>query len=222
MSAISEFLSKPTSEPVLFYSPGACSMASHIALEETGEPYRPVETLLSQKQHMTPEYLAITPRGRVPALVVDGRVITENTAILTYLGLKYPQTGMYPSGTIEQVLCIAQMAWFSNTPHIFQKANFRPYYFVDREELYDDIRTKAKESYWKNMQEIDGLIAGQQWIMGERYTVVDPYALVFYNWGLGNGMPMGELKNFTRHKDQMIGRPAVRTVLEREKNTRLK
>lgn len=209
---------EPDAGITLFYSPGACSLASHIALEETGQPYRAVETLLSKNQHQTPEFLAINPRGRVPALAVDGEVITENTAILSWIAAAYPQAGLLPEDLIEKMKCVAQMAWFSNTPHIFQRAKFRPHRFVDKEELYDDIRAKALSSYWESMQEVDGLIGDNEWMMGEAYTVVDPYALVFYGWGTSNRLPMHELANYTRHKEQMLERPAVRRVIQREKN----
>lgn len=212
-------LSARKGETILFYSPGACSLAPHIALEETGRPFRPIETLLGKQQHLTPDYLAINPRGKVPSLVTpDGQVITENTAILAYIGLINPELRMFPTDVVEQMQCIAQMAWFSNTPHIFQKAKFRPYHFADEEEVHDAIRTKAAARYWESMVEIDRLIADHHWIMGEQYTVVDPYALVFYGWGTSNGLPMETLGHFTRHKNQMLERTAVRTVLEREMN----
>lgn len=205
-------------ELILFYSPGACSLASHIALEESGRPYRAVETLLSKNQHQTPEFLAINPRGRVPALSVDGRIITENTAILTWIATAFPEAGLLPTDLVARMQCIAQMAWFSNTPHIFQRAKFRPHRFVEREEVYADIRAKAVSSYWEAMQEIDALIGRNRWMMGDDYSVVDPYALVFYGWGTTNGLPMGELANYTRHKSQMMERPAVATVIDREQN----
>ncbi|WP_105440626.1 glutathione S-transferase family protein [Neorhizobium sp. T25_13] len=223
LTAASGRISNPTGELILFYSPGACSLASHIALEETGRPFRPVKTLLSENQHLTPEYLAINPRAKVPALIApDGRVITENTAILTFIALTSPDAGLFPADILDQTLCISQMAWFSNTPHIFQRAKFRPYRFVERKEIYDDVRSKAVSSYWESMQEIDGLIAGNEWIMGDRYTVVDPYALVFYGWGRSNGLPMDTLKSFTRHHNQMRERAAVRAALEREDNPHFK
>jgi len=204
----------------LFYSPGACSLASHIALEETGRPYKAVETLLSKNAHLTPEYLAVNPRGKVPALVMEDGVLTENTAILTYLGMSNPDVGIFPRDVRDQARCISQMAWFSNTPHIFQRAKFRPYYFSGNEVTYPDIRAKAEETYWKNMQEVDALLRERKWLMGDAYTVVDPYALVFYRWGLNNRMPMEELKDFTRHKNQMLERTAVKVVLERETTSR--
>src|SRR5688500_7927425 len=75
----------------LYFSPGACSTASHIALEEAGAQYEERPTLLAKGEHKTPEYTKINPRGKVPALEVDGQVITENTAILTYIARRFPE-----------------------------------------------------------------------------------------------------------------------------------
>ncbi|MBW6425844.1 glutathione S-transferase N-terminal domain-containing protein [Rhizobium sp. XQZ8] len=219
ISSLPSGLADLKGKTVLFYSPGACSLASHIALEETGKPFRPVETLLGKQQHLSENYLAINPRGKVPALVTaDGEVLTENTAILTYVALSNPDARLIPTRILDQARCIAQMAWFSNTPHIFQKAKFRPYHFADREEVHGDIREKAATRFWECLIEIDQMIGDQTWIMGQDYTVVDPYAFVFFGWGKSNGLPMETLLNFSRHKDQMLERPAVRTVLEREQN----
>jgi glutathione S-transferase len=206
----------------LYYSPGACSMASHIALEETGQPYEAIETLLSKDAQKTPEYLAINPRGKVPALVIDDEVLTENTAILTYIGGRFPQTGMLPENPLEQCRVISQMAWFSNTPHVSQREIMRPYRFVSKEENYEDAKATGRRTYWDNLQEIDELIGDRKWVMGDRYTMVDPYALVFYRWGIRAGLPMPELKSYTRIKNQLMERAAVRTILAREKDTFLK
>lgn len=215
---IADALSGQAAEPVLFYSPGACSLASHIALEETGRPYRAVEILLAKKRHQTPEYLAVNPRGQVPALIAEGQVFTENAAILAYVGLTNPETGMFPADIVARTHCISRLAWLSNTPHISQRAKVRPYRFVDDEDMQAAVSAKGNASFWENLREIDALAAGRQWLMGDSYTVVDPYALVFYGWGVRNGLPMAELQEFTRLKDQMLARQAVRTVLERENN----
>jgi glutathione S-transferase len=197
-------------------------MASHIALEETGQPYEAMETPLSKEAHKTPEYLAINPRGKVPALVVDDQVITENTAILTYIGLTFPHTRMLPVDPIEQCHVISQMAWFSNTPHIWQREIMRPYRFVSQEAHYEDAKETGRRTYWENLQEIDELIGNRKWLMGDRYTVADPYALVFYRWGVRAQLPLHELKSYTRLKNQLMERKAVQTVLDREKDTFLK
>jgi glutathione S-transferase len=206
----------------LYYSPGACSMASHIALEETGEPYEAKETLLSKNQHKSSEYLSVNPRGKVPALVVDGQLITENTAILTYIGKRFPKTKMLPDEPLAQARCISQMAWFSNTPHISQRGIMRPYRFASDKEHHEDVKATMKSNFWSDLQEIDASIDAKTWVLGDEYTMADPYALVFYRWGVRAELPMSELKSYTRLKDRLLERPAVRTVLAREKDTFLK
>src|SRR4051794_23191815 len=103
----------------LYFSPGACSMASHIALEEIGQPYEEKQILLAKGEQKTAEYQKVNPRGKVPALGIDGgRILTENTAILTYLARRFPKKKLLPSDPLEEARCISQMAWFSNTVHI--------------------------------------------------------------------------------------------------------
>ena len=81
----------------LYFSPGACSMASHIGLEESGAPYEEKPTLLAKGEQKTDAYRRINPRGKVPALGVDGRIITENTEILTYLARRFPEKKLMPA-----------------------------------------------------------------------------------------------------------------------------
>jgi glutathione S-transferase len=200
----------------LYYSPGACSLASHIALEETQEPYEAKQTLLSKDEHKTEAYLKINPRGKVPSLSVDGDIITENTAILTYLGKRFPKAEMWPTDPIEEARCISQMAWFSNTPHISQRGMVRPYRFVSDEAMHTNVKALAKSTYWENVSEIEEFLGAKTWMMGDQYTVCDPYALVFYGWGIRAGLPMDDLRAFTAFKDRMFQRPAVRKVVERE------
>jgi glutathione S-transferase len=85
----------------LYFSPGACSLASHIGLEETGAPYEAKPTLLAKQQQKTEAYLKINPRGKVPALSVDGKVLVENTAILTYLAKRFPEKKLMPADPLE-------------------------------------------------------------------------------------------------------------------------
>ena len=75
----------------LYFSPGACSLASHIGLEETGAPYEAKPILLAKQQQRTESYLKINPRGKVPSLDADGKILVENTAILTYLARRFPE-----------------------------------------------------------------------------------------------------------------------------------
>ena len=207
----------------LYYSPGVCSMASHITLEETGAGYEPQPTLLPKGEHQSEAYLKVNPRGKVPALQLDdGQVLTENTAILSYLARQYPQAKMWPSDPVGEARAISTMAWFSNTVHPSFTHIMRPERFTTDAGGVEPIKEQGKKAFWANCQEIDRMLAGKEWIMGSQYTVCDPYALVFYGWGTRINLPMKELANYTAHKDRMLKRPAVRRILEREDSVLLK
>ena len=206
----------------LYFSPGACSMASHIGIEETGAPYVEKPTLLPKGEQKTEAYLKINPRGKVPALSVDGRIITENTAILTYLAKTFPQANLLPADLVGEAHCIGAMAWFSNIVHPSYQRYMRPERFAEGEAAQATVKDMGHKSFWANLQEINSLLAGKDWMMGKQYTVVDPYALVFYGWGARSEFPMKELTAYTAWKDRMLKRPAVMKILQSEQNVLVK
>src|SRR3954451_13541464 len=101
-----------------YYAPGACSLASHIALEETGAAYEPVHVALAKGEQRTPEYLRINPKGRVPALVEGDWVLTENPAILRYLARRFPDPELWPNEAREEARCAEWLAWLAPTLHL--------------------------------------------------------------------------------------------------------
>lgn len=206
----------------LYYSPGVCSMASHIGLEEIGEPYEKRPTLLPKGEHKSEAYLKVNPRGKVPALEVDGKVITENTAILTFLARRFPQKKLIPADPVEEARCIATMAWFSNTVHPCYTHYVRPERYAEGEGAQASVKETGRKSFYTQCTEIDSMLEGREWIMGDDFSVADGYALVFYGWGVRASLPMQDLANYTAWKDRMLKRPAVRRVLEREESVLLK
>jgi glutathione S-transferase len=197
-------------------------MASHIGLEETGVPYEKKPTLLPKGEQKTESYLKINPRGKVPALVVDGKVLTENTAILTYLGRHYPEKNLLPKDPFEEARCISLMAWFSNSVHPPYTHYVRPERYAEPEAAHAPVKEMAKKTFMAQVSEIDSLLQAKTWLMGDQYTHADGYALVFYGWGKRAGFPMSDLKSYTAWKDRMLKRPAVRKVLEEEDSVLLK
>ena len=202
----------------LYYSPGACSMASHITIEETGAPYEAKQVLLAKGEHKTPEYAAINPRAKVPALRADDQVLTESVAILYYLAKRFPEAKLLPGDLFAEARCVSTMAWLSNTVHPGFTRVFRPERFAAEESAQAAVKASGREAFWSSLQEIDALLKGKEWMAGGQYTVCDPYALVFYGWGLRIDLPVRELASYTAWKDRMVQRPAVRKILEREKN----
>ena len=202
----------------LYYSPGACSFAPHIALEETGATYALQLVSIPKGEQQAPEYLNVNPRGKIPALRTEEGMVTENVAILTYIARSFPQARLLPEEPIGMARCLSHMAFLSNTVHPAFTHIVRPGRFATDESAQENVKATGRENAWKLLQELDRLLDGQQWVLGSRYSVADPYTLVIYGWGMHNRMPVEQLKNYTAFKDRMLQRPAVRTVLEREES----
>lgn len=201
----------------LYYSPGACSMAPHIVLEELGIAYEPVLISLKDGEHKRADYLRINPKGRVPALNVDGKILTENVAILTYLGGGYAERGLWPRETWKQAEALSLMAWLASTVHVAFGALFRPERFAADAAVHEGIKDTARAALEKHFADIDKLLTGKTFAMGGQYTVCDPYLLVFYRWGNRIGIDMKErFPAWGKHAQRVASRPTVKRVLEAE------
>lgn len=198
----------------LYYAPGACSMAAHIVLEESGEKYEPKRMDLSKGEQRTEAYLKIHPLGRVPALGLDnGEPLTENTAILPYLGKRYK---LWPTDPVAEARALSLIGYFASSVHPAHAHISRPERYASDKSHFPDIQDMGRKTFFTYLQQIDGMLAGKQWI-GDQYSVLDPYALTFYSWGVRRELPMAQLKNYGAHKDRLLARPAVQRVVEDEK-----
>ena len=101
----------------LYYWPGASSVIPHVALKEIGAPYALKLVNLAKGEDKGAAYLKINPRGKVPALSIDGNVLTENVAILTYLAKQFPDARLLPQDLSEEAQCISTLAWFASAVH---------------------------------------------------------------------------------------------------------
>jgi glutathione S-transferase len=198
----------------LYYAPGACSLASHIVLEESGEKYEGKRVDLAKGEQRTEAYLKIHPLGRVPALLLDnGEPLTENTAILPYLGKRF---GLWPKDPLAEAKALSMIGYFASSVHPAHAHISRPERYATDKSYFPDIQEQGKKTFHGYLKQIDGILAGRQWL-SDQYSVLDPYGLLFYAWGLRRELPVGELKNYTAFKDRMLQRPAVRRVVEDEK-----
>ena len=198
----------------LYYAPGACSLAAHIVLEEAGDKYEAKRMDLSKGEQKTEAYLKIHPLGRVPALMLDnGQPLTENTAILPYLGKRYK---LWPTDPIAEAKALSTIGFFAATVHPAHAHISRPERYATDKAHFPDIQAQGKKSFHEYLTQIDGMLAGREWL-SDQYSVLDPYAFTFYTWGIRREVPMGEMKNFTAHKDRMLARPAVQRIVEDEK-----
>jgi glutathione S-transferase len=198
----------------LYYAPGACSMASHIVLEESGEKYEPRKVDLAGGEQRTEAYLKLNPLGRVPVLALDdGTAITENTAILPYLGKRFD---LWPKDAVGEAKALSLIGYFASSVHPAHAHVGRPERYSADQSAYPGIKDMGLKTFQTYLKQIDGMLAGREWF-GDRFSVLDPYAFVFYSWGVRRELPMAELKNYTAHKDRMLKREAVGRVVENEK-----
>jgi glutathione S-transferase len=198
----------------LYYAPGACSMAAHIVLEESGEKYQPQKVDLMKGEQRTESYLKINPQGRVPALRLDnGEPLAENTAILPFLGKRF---GMWPNDQMAEAKALSLIGFFAASVHPAHGHVGRPERYTADTSAFPGIKEMGLKTFHAYLQQIDKMLAGREWL-SERYSVLDPYAFVFYTWGMRRELPVGELKNYTAFKDRMLKRPAVQRVVADEK-----
>jgi glutathione S-transferase len=198
----------------LFYTPGACSLAPHIVLEESGEKYDKHAVDMAKSEQRSEAYLKINPQGRVPALRLDdGESLTENTAILPYLGKRF---GLWPTETIAEAKALSLIGFFAASVHPAHAHFGRPERYAADTAAYATIKETGLKTFHGYLKQIDAMLAGRDWL-SQTYSVLDPYALVFYAWGMRRELPVGELEHYTAFKDRMLARPAVRRVAEEEK-----
>jgi glutathione S-transferase len=207
----------------LFYASGSpYARIARVVVRELalGDRVEEIEVTL-RDPHST--LLPSNPGGKVPALQLDdGQILTENAAILSYVAKKFGNGKMWPNDPVTEARAIATMAWFSNTVHPAFAHFVRPERFTADPAGADKVKEQGKKTFWGCLQEIDKGLAGKEWVLGSQFTVCDPYALVFYGWGLRAELPMTELTNYTALKDRLLKRPAVRKILEREQSLLLK
>lgn len=207
----------------LFYTPGACSLAPHIVLEEIGRPY---ELELVGQQRLPPEALAVNPKGRVPALTgvpeqigSAEQVLTETSAIMVYLARAYPEAGLLPKDSAREARCLEWLSWLSSNVHALSFGQiWRPARFTSTQDSAAAISAKGLQNVRQQYAEIETQLAdGRSWAVSGGYSLVEPYLLVFYHWGNKIGLDMrASYPSWTRLTERTLERPAVHQVLQQE------
>lgn len=192
----------------LFYSPGACSLVAHIALEESGAGFEAVPVPIADGAHHQPEYLAVNPRGLIPALEVDGEVVTENVAILALIGRTFPEAELFPPDDLGFARVLERIGFFATSVHV---GAFRPLFIARRAgRPWSKAEEDALLGYFR---EIEAFLEPGPWLLGDRYSASDGYPLTFRRWGRRLGFDMAQYPRWTAHprdSRKAGGRPGAR------------
>lgn len=196
----------------LYTSPGSCSRASHIALEEAALDYRPRFVDFAKADQTRPDFLAVNPKGRVSALVSDRGVLTEGPAILAYVAALAPEAALAPADPFDFARMQAFNLYLASTIHVAHAHGRRAARWSDDPAAQASMAAKVAQNMGAGFELIEAGLTGD-WVMGDAYSVADPYLFVFSGWLDGDGVDIARFPRVAAHFQRMSQRPAVQRVL---------
>lgn len=201
----------------LYYEKGTCALASHIALEEAGAEYSTVRVNFAANEQRSPEYLAVNPKGRVPSLVTDRGILTETPAMLAFIAQSFPKACLAP---LDDPFRFAEIQAFNSylcsTVHVAHAHRSRGTRWADDPSAIEAMKRKVPDSMGACFDLIESKMFGGPWVMGESYTICDPYLFTIAGWLEVDSVDPARFPKVKAHRDRMSERPAVRKVVAEE------
>ena len=196
----------------LYYSPGACSLSPHIALLEAGLPYDLVKVdLRAKKLENGDDYLAVNPKGQVPALALDsGELVTEGPVIVQMIADKAAAKNLAPArDSAERYKLQEWLTYINSEVHKSFGPMFSPV-------LADDAKAFFKDRAMGKFRYVDGKLAGQDYLMGKQFTVADGYLFTMLSWAERMKFDLAAMPNLLAYKARVDARPMVQAALTKE------
>lgn len=206
----------------LHYYPGNASLIPHLLLEELGLPFELQYVDRAQSAQKSPAYLKLNPNGLIPVLVDGPLVLYETAAICLHLADTNPRAGMAPqTGTRERAHAYKWLAWLTNTLQAALTIYFYPERWVNAGNAAGaaEVKGHAEAKIGAMLDQLDAQFAahGGDWLLGARYSVLDPYAFVLCRWTRGFARPARSLPHLKPFLDRMLARPALQRAFATEK-----
>jgi glutathione S-transferase len=197
-----------------YYTPHTCALASHIAFEEAGAAYQTVRIDFATEQQRSADYLAVNPKGRVPALVTDRGVLTETPAILAFIAQSWPAARLAP---LDDPFAFARIqefnAYLCATVHVAHSHRMRGHRWVDDEAAIKAMQRKAPQAVSDCFALIERALFEGPWVMGEHYTICDPYLFTLAQWWEADGVDPARLPKLQDHRRRMAARATVKRAI---------
>ena len=201
----------------LYYAAHTCSLASHIALEDAGAEYTLIRISFADQEQSSPGYLAVNPKGRVPALVSDQGVLTETPAMLAFIAQRFPKAALAP---LDDPFAFAQAQSFNSylcsTLHVAHAHRMRGHRWADDPAAIAEMQRKVPQSVSACFDLIESGMLKGPWVMGENYTICDPYLFTLAQWLEADGVDPARIPKVVDHRRRMSERPNVRKAIARE------
>lgn len=201
----------------LFYAADTCSLASHIALEDAAAEYATVRISFAADEQRKPEYLAVNPKGRVPALVTDRGILTETPAMLAYIAQSFPLARLAPlDDPFRFALVQAFNSYLCSTLHVAHAHRMRGNRWADEPAAIEAMQRKVPVSVGSCYQLIESKMLREPWVMGDSYTICDPYLFTLAQWLEQDGVDPSRFPKVIAHRRRMSERPQVQTAIANE------
>jgi glutathione S-transferase len=201
----------------LYFATGTCALATHIALEEAGAAYEAVRLDFAAQAQRSPEYLAVNPKGRVPALVTGSGTLTETPALLVYVAQRFPAAELVP---LSDPFALARVQEFNSylcsTVHVAHAHGRRGARWADDTAAISAMQRKVPATMTDCFALIEDKLLPGPWVMGERYTICDAYLFTIASWLEGDGVDTNKLPRVLDHRRRMLARPAVQKAVAAE------
>ena len=196
----------------LFYKPGACSLASHITLRESGKDFTLIGVdLMHKRTENGDDFLNVNPKGQVPTLLLDDNtLLTEGVAIMQYIADSVADRQLLaPVGTINRYRTLEWLNYIATELHKGFTPLFRP-------DTPEDYKPTARALLDKKLAYIDESLANAQWISGSRFTIADAYLFTVLRWAFAVKLEMAGYKNIAAYMERVAARPAVAAAMAAE------
>jgi glutathione S-transferase len=198
----------------LFLAANTCALASHIALEEAGATHEIVRVDFRANEQRKPEYLAINPKGRVPALATGRGILTETPAILAFIAQSFPAARLAPlDDPYEFARVQAFNSYLCSTVHVAHAHRMRGYRWADDPAAIAEMQRKVPTTVGDCFELIETTMLKGPWVMGDRYSICDPYLFTLSQWLDGDGVDVNRFPKVVELRSRMSARPAVQRAL---------
>ena len=201
----------------LYYAADTCALATHIVLEEAGADYSTVRIDFATGQQRSPDYLAVNPKGRVPALVTDRGILTETPAMLVFVAQSFPAARLAP---VDDAFAFAEVQAFNSylcsTLHVAHAHRMRGHRWADDEAAIAAMQRKVPQSVGACYELIERDLLKGPWVMGEHYTICDPYLFTLAQWLEQDGVDPARIPRVIDHRRRVSERAAARKAIARE------
>ncbi|MGB9118111.1 glutathione S-transferase family protein [Bradyrhizobium sp.] len=201
----------------LYYAAHTCALASHIALEDAGAEYSTVRIDFAAEEQRKPQYLAINPKGRVPALITERGILTETPAMLAFIAQSFPKAKLAP---LDDPFAFAEVQAFNSylcaTLHVAHAHRMRGYRWADDPAAMEAMKRKVPDSVGACYELIESKMLRGPWVMGDSYTICDPYLFTVAQWMEGDSVDPARFPKVSDHRQRMSERAAVRKAIAEE------